>query len=138
MDAVHILFLRPMETVKERPFKLLKQDVRFVSDSFDNFCKSTLASQNFLKDIIYFSEHEKDNINEETIELLEPYLTLRTPKDEEIFVPAVAKNTSGALVGLCTWAAAMSDYHKQSKIVKPKLLLLELKQNELQEAQEQL
>ena len=55
-----------------------------------------------------------------------------------MFDPSVAKNTSQALVGLCTWAAAMSDYHKQSKIVKPKLLLLEQKQNELQEAQEQL
>jgi hypothetical protein len=26
-----------------------------------------------------FSQNEKDNINEETIELLEPYLTLKAP-----------------------------------------------------------
>jgi hypothetical protein len=28
---------------------------------------------------------------------------------------------------MCVWAAAMSDYYKQSKIVKPKLILLEKK-----------
>jgi dynein heavy chain, axonemal len=36
---------------------------------------------------------------------------------------------------MCVWAAAMSDYHKQSKIVKPKLKLLQVKMGELQEAE---
>mmetsp|Transcript_610 Transcript_610/g.1165 ORF Transcript_610/g.1165 Transcript_610/m.1165 type:complete len:1301 (-) Transcript_610:61-3963(-) len=36
---------------------------------------------------------------------------------------------------MCEWAAAMSEYHKQSKIVKPKLRLLEIKQTELKEAE---
>lgn len=36
------------------------------------------------------------------------------------------------------WAAAMSDYHKQSKIVKPKLRLLEVKMAELAEAESNL
>jgi dynein heavy chain len=65
-----------------------------------------------LNDLIDFSANEKDNINEETIELLEPYLTLRTPKDEEVFTGDVAKKASAALSGMCTWAGAMSDYHK--------------------------
>lgn len=39
---------------------------------------------------------------------------------------------------MCVWAAAMSDYHKQSKIVKPKLKLLELKTASLQEAEDKL
>jgi len=57
--------------------------------------------------------------------LLEPYLTLTFPDDgKEVFVPAIAKKSSAALEGMCVWAAAMSDYHKQSKIVKPKLNLL--------------
>jgi len=50
----------------------------------------------------------------------------------------IAKNTSNALWGLCTWAGAMSDYHKQSKIVKPKLHMLEVKTVALQEAQSKL
>ena len=35
-------------------------------------------------------------------------------------------------------AAAMSDYHKQSKIVKPKLRLLEIKTASLQDAESNL
>jgi dynein heavy chain len=124
-----------MDPVKPRAIVIMKQEIPFVNDSFDNHCRATLKSSNFLKDLVEFSNNEKDNINEETIELLEPYLTLRTPKDEEVFVGAVAKKASAALEGMCVWAAAMSDYHKQSKIVKPKLKLLAIKQGELSEAE---
>jgi dynein heavy chain len=86
-----------------------------------------MVNANFLKSIIEFSAVEKDNINEETIELLEPYLTLKLPNGEDAFTPQIAKKSSAALEGMCVWAAAMSDYHKQSKIVKPKLILLKIK-----------
>jgi len=64
---------------------ILKQSTPFVADSYEGAVgtKSTLSSANFLKDLLDFSNEEKDNINEETIELLHPYLTLRTPKDED-------------------------------------------------------
>lgn len=39
---------------------------------------------------------------------------------------------------MCVWAAAMSDYHKQSKIVTPKLKLLEVKMGELKVAEDSL
>jgi dynein heavy chain, axonemal len=39
---------------------------------------------------------------------------------------------------MCVWAAAMSDYHKQSKIVTPKLKLLEVKTASLEEAEAEL
>lgn len=124
MDTIHILFQRGLDPVKGRPLVILKQEVPFVNDSFDNHTKGTLKNNNFLNDLLKFSANDKDNINEETIEFLEPYINLRTPKDEEIFVGPVAKKASAALEGMCVWAAAMSDYHKQSKIVKPKLKLL--------------
>lgn len=54
---------------------------------------------------------------------------------EDAFTGQVAKKSSAALEGMCVWAAAMSDYHKQSKIVKPKLRLLEIKTASLQEAE---
>lgn len=91
-----------------------------------------------MKDLLEFSQNDKDNINEETIELLEPYLTLMAPDGREVFTGPVAKKSSAALEGMCVWAAAMSDYHKQSKIVKPKLRLLEIKMGELKEAQDNL
>ena len=85
MDTIHILFQRGMDPVKPRPLTIMKQEIPFINDSFDNHCKATLKNNNFLKDLVEFSNNDKDNINEETIELLEPYLTLRTPKDEEVF-----------------------------------------------------
>jgi dynein heavy chain len=54
-----------------------------------------------LKNLFEFSNNDKDNINEETIEFLEPYISLRTPKDEEVFVGPVAKKASAALEGMC-------------------------------------
>jgi len=50
----------------------------------------------------------------------------------------IAEGASKALGGLCTWARAMSDYHKASKIVKPKLLLLAKKKEELAAAEAEL
>lgn len=69
---------------------------------------------------------------------MEPYLLFTAPDGREIFTGAVAKKSSSALEGMCVWAAAMSDYHKQSKIVKPKLRLLEVKMAQLKEAEENL
>lgn len=88
-----------------------------------------------MNNLFDFSANDKDNINEETVELLEPYLTLKAPSGDEVFNGTVAKKSSQALEGMCVWAAAMSDYHKQSKIVKPKLKLLEIKTLSLNEAE---
>lgn len=120
LDPVHILFQRPLEKVKLQNLNMLRQDVPFIGDSYESFTKSTLKSNSFLKDLLEFSKNDKDAINEETIELLEPYITAKAPTGEDLFNGAVAKKASAALEGMCTWAAAMSDYHKQSKIVKPK------------------
>jgi len=69
-----------------------------------------------LKKLLNFSELEKDDINDETCELLEPYL-----REEEFFNPKIAKNASSAAQGLCTWVSAMVEYHVAAKIVKPKM-----------------
>jgi len=116
---------------------MLKQLTPFIADSYDEWTSKKLQGP-LLKQLIEFSDNDKDFINEETIELLEPYLTLKTPKNEELFVGAVAKKASAALEGLCVWAGAMSDYHKASKIVKPKLRLLEIRTAQLAEAEDKL
>lgn len=129
MDAVHLLFQRNLVPVKlKTDFNIKKQEVTFVADSYWEYGKKTLLDGGrFLKDLLQFSQDEKDNISPETIELLEPYLNLHAPDGSLLFDPSVAATASAALKGLCTWAAAMSDYHKQSKIVRPKLRLLEIK-----------
>lgn len=87
----------------------------FIADSFDEFGKSMCSDTNFLKKLVTFSNEEKDNINDETCELLEPYLRI------EHFNPATAKAASNAAEGLCTWVGAMVQYHEAAKIVKPKM-----------------
>ena len=136
-DTVNLLFQETLVPVTPKNYNMLKQECPFIQDSYDDYSSKRLQGP-LLKELLYFSEFEKDNINEETIELLEPYLTLKSPKGEDLFVGEVAKKASAALAGLCTWAAAMSDYHKASKIVKPKLRLLELRSAQLAEAEEKL
>ena len=87
----------------------MKQNIEFIQDSFDEYSKNTLINNKFLQNLLDFSEYEKDNINEETIELLEPYITLKLPNGDQAFTGQVAKKSSAALEGMCVWAAAMSD-----------------------------
>ena len=135
LDTVNLLFQQPMVSVQPKNLFILKQDIPFLADSFDEYAKSTMINQKFLANLMDFSNYEKDNINEETIELLEPYLTLKAPSGDDVFNGQVAKKSSSALEGMCVWAGAMSDYHKQSKIVKPKLRLLEIKNASLMDAE---
>lgn len=136
-DTVNILFQDPLVAVGPRDYNMLKQLTPFIADSYDEWTSKKLQGP-LLKQLIEFSDNDKDFINEETIELLEPYLTLKTPKNEELFSGPVAKKASAALEGLCVWAGAMSDYHKASKIVKPKLRLLEIRTAQLAEAEDKL
>lgn len=69
-----------------------------------------LSDARFLQSIFAFSQNEKDFINDETVELMAPYLEL------DGFNPAVARNASKAAEGLCTWCRAMTYYHEASKV----------------------
>jgi dynein heavy chain len=128
LDAVHIIMQFPIMHVTSGQWTIAKQQVDFLKDSFDEYTKGTLTNAKFLKMLQDFSEFDKDNINDETCELLEPYLNLLLPDGRNAFDPVIAKKSNNALEGLCVWSAAMYDYHNQSKIVKPKLELLEIKE----------
>ena len=71
-------------------------------------------------------------MNEETMELIAPYLEL------ESFLPSVARNASQAAEGLCSWVRAMSMYHHASKVVKPKLESLAIASSKLDHANKEL
>jgi len=126
-----------MIPVEKGTYTMLKKETVFIKSSYDEYCSKKLQGP-LLAQLLNFSNNDKDFINEETIELLEPYLTLKTEAGEPLFEGEVAKKASNALMGLCVWAGAMSDYHKASKIVKPKLRLLEIRTAELAEAEEKL
>jgi len=136
-DVVQLLFQDPMLPCEPGAFNMLKVETKFVKSSYEEHCSKKLQGP-LLKQLFDFSDNEKDFINEETIELLEPYLELKTEAGVKLFDGPVAKKASAALEGLCIWSGAMSDYHKASKIVKPKLRLLEIRTAELAEAEEKL
>ena len=85
-------------------FHLLHQD------SYKYMQAGMLSDARFLQSIFAFSQNEKDFMNDETVELMAPYLEL------DGFNPAVARNASKAAEGLCTWCRAMTYYHEASKV----------------------
>jgi dynein heavy chain, axonemal len=139
LDCVQILFMGPIVTTSPKEFSIQKKAVLFIADSNEEYTYD-LFLQNLLGLLTEFGANEKDLINEETIELLAPYLEVafRDDPDRLVVTGEIAKGSSSALKGICDWARAMSDYHKASKIVKPKLRLLNLKAGELRVAEAQL
>jgi dynein heavy chain len=123
-DGVLLLFMGRVDppTVSENTVN--KKTFEFLSPSW-SFALTVMADTAFLKKI---QEFEKDKMNEETIELLMPYMDL------EDFNPRVAKAASAAAEGLCTWVRAMTFYHGASKIVKPKLEALAIAEGKLDTA----
>lgn len=105
--------------------------ILFLKDSFEEGGKATLGNMNLLQDLKNF---ERDQINDETMELLEPYLNQK----EDWFNFTLAKNASVAAAGMLNWALAIAEYHQKSKIVKPKKIFLAIQEGKLAVAQKEL
>merc|ERR1719160_1164523 len=132
-DGIVILFMGPLCPVKPEQKTMNKVTIDFIHDSYDEFGRSiTFGNGDFLKNLMYFNAYTRDDINDETCELLMPYLAL------ENFNPGVAKKASGAAEGLCKWVGAMRMYHEAAKIVKPKLDYLKEQEAKLKIAMTQL
>lgn len=129
----------PMLPVAYKQIEIKKLPRNFMTDSFE-LTQKLLFTGNLLNSLMNFSQYDKDIINSETIEFLDPYVLGLVDEESgaSLFDPDLAKQTSGALWGLCTWARAMRDYHIQSKIVRPKLKMLEMKTIQLQTARNEL
>jgi dynein heavy chain len=131
-DGVLILFQKALVVVKVEPKTMNKQTIDYIHDSYDEFGKPMMSQMSFLPDLLDFNLNQRDNINDETCELLMPYLNL------ENFNPAVAKKASSAAEGLCKWVAAMRMYHEAAKIVKPKMDFLKVQEAKLAVAMKEL
>ena len=127
-DGVLILFKNQLCAVKPAKLNVAKQEIDFIETSFSPYAQSVMSDSNFLKNVQTFGAVGKDMINEETIELLCPYMEL------EGFLPSVAKNASLAAECLCTWVRAMKFYHEASKVVKPKLEALQIAEGQMEAA----
>merc|ERR1719311_1198613 len=132
-DGIVILFMGQLCPVKPEQKTMNKVTIDFIHDSYDEYGRAiTFGNGDFLKNLMYFNTTKRDDINDETCELLLPYLNL------EQFNPGVAKKASGAAEGLCKWVGAMRMYHEAAKIVKPKLDYLKEQEAKLKIAMTQL
>eukprot|EP00462_Mataza_sp_D1_P017376 CAMPEP_0175163132 /NCGR_PEP_ID=MMETSP0087-20121206/25561_1 /TAXON_ID=136419 /ORGANISM="Unknown Unknown, Strain D1" /LENGTH=4572 /DNA_ID=CAMNT_0016451765 /DNA_START=103 /DNA_END=13822 /DNA_ORIENTATION=+ len=132
MDCVLILNLGKLDKVSVTEIKVGKDMLPFVMDSYDSYAKKFMGASTFISDLLNFAVTEKDLINDETMELLDPYL------DCADFNPDSAKRVSGAAEGLCMWVRAMHSYHTASLIVAPKLEQLKIKSGLFEVAQNKL
>ncbi|KAF4046053.1 Dynein heavy chain C-terminal domain [Phytophthora infestans] len=128
--------MAPLLKVERAPVTLgvgkEKHTCDFVMDSFQLAKSGMLADTRFLQHIFYFSKHQKDQMNDETLEFMAPYMELSG------FSAPVAKNASKAAEGLFCWVKAMSMYHEASKVVKPKLEALRIAEGKFEAAQARL
>ena len=89
------------------------------------FALPMMADIGFLGSLERFN---KDAINDETVELLHPYLAAVD------FTAEDAKKVAGALAGLCIWARSMALYVDIAKVVKPKMEALKIAEGKLKSA----
>merc|ERR1719446_1015479 len=81
-----------------------------------------MSRATFLEDLQRFN---KDAINDETIELLQPFTSA------EDMTYADAKKASGNVAGLCVWVNSMVLYTAIAKEVKPKMAALKVAEGKL-------
>ncbi|XP_052816057.1 dynein axonemal heavy chain 5-like isoform X6 [Mya arenaria] len=103
MDAVLLLFQHRVDTVTPDPER------PSVKPSWSESLK-LMAGTNFLAQLVSFP---KDSINDETIELIKPYLEMEDYNFEN------AKRVCGNVAGLLSWTVAMSDFFSINKEVLP-------------------
>ena len=74
-------------------------------------------------------KYDKDNIPEETVKQLQPYI------DQPDFTPETVQKSSYAASGLCRWVRAILKYNAVSKTVEPKRRALKEAEEKYQKAQ---
>lgn len=84
-----------------------------------------MSDSQFLSHLMNFP---KEQINDETVELLQPYFAAPDFNFE------AAQKASGNVAGLCNWAEAMCSYHNVAVIVEPKIQALREAESELKVA----
>jgi len=120
-DAVLVLRQFPMSS------KVEWQDVKGAmvinaSENYGSVSIKMMGDTSFLSQLMSFP---KEQINDETCELLEAYLAAPD------FNFAAATKASGSVAGLCNWCEAMKTYHFVAKVVDPKIIMLRAAETEL-------
>ncbi|KAL7701682.1 dynein heavy chain [Lotmaria passim] len=109
-DAVSILLHRPLAVPGAEQVK----GALWITDSWDFSGRQLASDPSTLDQLKNFGETKKDYINEETCELLLPYLWM------DGFTADAARKACGNVAGLCTWVSSMYKYINIAKVVEPK------------------
>ena len=118
MDATMILFRTKLPLISPDP------TVPCPKPSWTEALK-VMASATFLSQLLHFP---KDSINDEMVELLEPYLTM------EDYNMATAKRVCSDVAGLLCWTKAMSFFFGVNKNVLPLKINLAIQEARYQKA----
>ena len=135
-DTIQLLFMQPLDPVKPKMTEIDQAEHPFIQDSYDNHAKKMLTGP-LLQNLLYFHSNGMDQINEETLELLEPYLNLSHSRDHsrKLFDPEIAKRTSSGLWGVCNYVRAVCEHRKLTQTLQPQIDMIAAKNSELTELQ---
>mmetsp|Transcript_3629 Transcript_3629/g.6367 ORF Transcript_3629/g.6367 Transcript_3629/m.6367 type:complete len:3156 (-) Transcript_3629:97-9564(-) len=144
-DGLMLVQNKPVVPVKPDDKVINKIQATFLADSYEEYSKKDLMDMNFLNNLLDFAANEKDNINDESCELLDPYLRFHDdpakhwgPFVHKVLEPELAAKASGAAAGICKFVGAMVLYHGAAKIVKPKMDALKVAEARLGKAMAEL
>nr|XP_031825788.1 dynein heavy chain 8, axonemal [Nomia melanderi] len=118
MDCVLILFGRKLESVKP------DYERQFLVPSWSEALK-VLADTRFLFNLQNFP---KDNINAETVDLMQPYLNYH------LYTYEAAKQACGNVAGLIQWTISMVTFYEINKDVLPLKANLAVQENKYEKA----
>jgi len=121
-DTILILMQKPLMPIKMAEEK----GVQYYKDSYS--IADTLMRDGTLLQLV--QTFPKDNINDETIEFLQPYF------NNSLFGVDMARKASLMAGGLCTWVQSMDQYYTFAHTVRPRRNRLHDKEVELKHAKE--
>eukprot|EP00940_MAST-03C_sp_MAST-3C-sp2_P000013 g13.t1 len=129
LDCMLLLLNKPIKSVETAEvtlgFGMDRTKATFLADSYLMARRGILAEKTFLRDLFTFAEEGRDHVNDETLELLEPYLNLAH------FTPEKIKKASPMSACVLTWVKATVDYRNASRHVQPEVEALQQRRDEL-------